>query len=108
MSYEKREPYPDGAMHPFDYHPNRRGGSWLLRCCAMCGQEMTHLGLAEGQYIPHDYDVTDPPPRDRRLDYDDHDICQCEARRVRDTVPAPPDLGSEPPRSPRLVLLTET
>lgn len=107
--------------HPFDYQHARHPGSWLLRCCAMCGGELEYLGEtpdgARERERNEDYweigDGADCVPthkynnRDSGLDEDDHDRCQCEGRRVRDTVPAPPDLECRQPSPSRLVTITE-
>lgn len=77
--------------HPFDYGSFRYLGSHLLRRCALCGGELEYAGETpdeahkrENESDPwamgdgadceplHKYDA-----RDRRLDSDDHDRCQC-------------------------------
>lgn len=60
---------------PFDYDRFRYAGSHLLRVCALCGKELTFCGetASEADCTPH-YKQHD---RDRRLDIDDHDRCQC-------------------------------
>lgn len=71
---------------PFDYHHVRAHGSHLLRCCAVCGGELEFYGetLDEAAERERREDAwesyPDPPDRGGRLDYDDHDICQCEGR----------------------------
>jgi hypothetical protein len=49
----------------------RHHGSWMLRRCALCGAELREYNHDDEGYR-----------RDDRLDYDDHDRCNCETRAV--------------------------
>lgn len=73
--------------NPFDYAHHRHLGSHLLRCCALCGGELEYCGetarvahARESVGDPWSYGDCIPPPlanRDKQLDDDDHDRCQC-------------------------------
>ena len=81
-------------FRPADYQHIRAHGSWLLRLCALCGRELEYLGETASE--AHAREATEEPwssgdgadctpthkreNRDRRLDEDDHDRCQCEGR----------------------------
>ncbi len=77
--------------HPFDYLHFRHLGSHLLRVCALCGGELEYAGETPDEAHRRENE-SDPwrlgdgadcealhkfEMRDRRLDADDHDRCQC-------------------------------